>query len=461
MPSSLPRVSLAGLNLTGAYLSRWAALKHARDVLEWYLSFDRDPAKAEELLAGVRSLDLSENRLEGQSGQSARVRGWANHMSETTAMLTFGVCLCLIEFPAWLPSIFPFLETLSLAHNAFRFVPPWITLFHHLRRLRTHGNQLARPGRQRGRVKHNTKEVIRELRAIPLGTEAGAGLETLVVVCAQVIRNARRDEKEDGLARELSELGLDNAEFKAGTKDRTGLGSRSAASPSRTATPTEGALPLHIERLVHESYECCSCHAFVPTTSPAFVGPLYERVHHLDPGVSLPARLSPHSPSLARPLLAPAPDSSPAPLMAQPPPLPAAFPSPTSAVHALAIPPARPGRASRSSSFASNSPPLSTSPSPGVSPVQAAFPPAPHRLTLEEKVYLLLMGRGLDVTPFVVGDEEGYRFCAGCARRHLGVEQGACACGVCVGERRWREEEEGVEGGVMRWLRRKTGRGRS
>lgn len=66
MPSSLPRVSLSGLNLTGPYLSRWSALKHAREVLGWYLSFDRDPVKPEDLLAGVRSLDLSENRLEGE-----------------------------------------------------------------------------------------------------------------------------------------------------------------------------------------------------------------------------------------------------------------------------------------------------------------------------------------------------------------------------------------------------------
>jgi hypothetical protein len=66
MPSSLPRVSLSGLNLTGPYLARWPALKRAQHVLGWYLSFDRDPVRPDELLAGVRSLDLSENRLEGE-----------------------------------------------------------------------------------------------------------------------------------------------------------------------------------------------------------------------------------------------------------------------------------------------------------------------------------------------------------------------------------------------------------
>lgn len=65
MPSSLPRINLSGLLLTSAYLARWPALKHAPQALDWYLSFDREPGKAEELLAGVRSLDLSENRLEG------------------------------------------------------------------------------------------------------------------------------------------------------------------------------------------------------------------------------------------------------------------------------------------------------------------------------------------------------------------------------------------------------------
>lgn len=370
-----------------------------------------------------------------------------------------------LEFPSWLPSIFPCLETLSLAHNAFRFLPPSVTLFHHLRRLKTHGNQLARPGRQRGRVKHNTKEVVRELRRMPLGVEVWVGPESLAVACTRVIRRARREAEEAGEAKEGG-----------GSSGGSESGARAVGSPTRTATPTEGSLPAHLERLVGESYTCCACRAFVPTTSPAFVGPLYERVHHLDPGVSLPAKIPPPSPGLgrSRPPLATAPGlagaaessaSSRSSSAVWPADATAAMPaaSQVAAVAPLAIPPARPGliaRSSTTSSFASNSPPLSTSPSPAASPVQAAFPPAPHRLTLEEKVYLLLMGRGLDVTPFVVGDEEGHRFCAGCARRHLGLGGGKCGCGVCEGERRWREEEEGREGGVMRWLRRKAGRGR-
>lgn len=85
-------------------------------------------------------------------------------------------------------------------------------------------------------------------------------------------------------------------------------------------------------------------------------------------------------------------------------------------------------------------------------------------MTLEEKVLLALLGRGVELMTFVIGDERGWRFCRACAGVHLGLragegegegkEESRCGCMVCKEERRVREGSEGV----MRWLRRKGGR---
>lgn len=355
----------------------------------------------------------------------------------------------IADFPSWLPAIFPSLETLSLAHNAFRYLPPSITLFDQLRRVKTHGNQLARSGHHRGRVRHNTKDIVRLLRNAPPTVEGLPKVESLSVTCVRVLRGVTRGQ-EAGV--EAATDGLDVLRLDDSTEDGC------LAAGSRSGTPTQRSLPPHLEQLVTESYTCCSCHAFVAASSAAFLPALYERMHHLDPGVALPARLpgstsssaAPHTPVAATPASASSSRSS---SMSRP------LPSPGTTVSSP-IPFVQP-RPGRTPSFASSSPPLSASPSPSASPAQASFPPPPHRLTLEEKVLLLLIGRGLDLTTFVVGDTEGYRFCKACARAHLGVIEEACGCEVCRGESRWREEEEGNEGGVMRWLRRRAGRMRA
>lgn len=73
LPSSLPRFGLSDLGLTSEYLAEWELLERAPEVLAWYLSFDSATGDADQrraqglhLLATVRSLDLSKNRLRGQ-----------------------------------------------------------------------------------------------------------------------------------------------------------------------------------------------------------------------------------------------------------------------------------------------------------------------------------------------------------------------------------------------------------
>lgn len=68
LPSSLPRLSLSNLGLTDVDLAGWTALSRLEEVTAWYLSFvvgDPDEARqrAKKALDGVKSLDLSKNKL--------------------------------------------------------------------------------------------------------------------------------------------------------------------------------------------------------------------------------------------------------------------------------------------------------------------------------------------------------------------------------------------------------------
>lgn len=278
---------------------------------------------------------------------------------------------------------------------------------------------------------------------------------------------------------------------------------------SLTEPASPGALasvPSHLRALVEASYTCVSCSRFILNESELHVPPFWERVHHLDPGISIPSRLPPQA-------------------------------------------------GPRSSSHASSSPPVSSTPY-----IIDLVSPAERPATLEQRLLLTLLARldapappsrprplahrrassstslsslasssiarragaadtssiarrpadsGPPVLPTLVMGGCGpygrdYRFCALCAAAHLGLEaelkavaldrfraldpfenreEGewdyeeereqlhrlstwTCMCEVCKEERRMREQgEEGNEKGdakvaaskakVLRWLRRK------
>lgn len=350
----------------------------------------------------------------------------------------------LAALPSTLPTLLPGLETLSLSNNSCRYLPPCLTLFAQLRRLKTHGNQLARRGKTKlprrrreegvnegwdwqkeGPVRSNTREVVKLVRdrmdawrvAEGAGEEAGgAQVESLLDIALQVARA--------GLPELWHTTAGEPGLRKAATDERED-DSPSAPSPSLSAAfdppPLDLAsiLPPTLHSALVDSYTCASCRTFTSPLSTTLISlwlpPLYERVHHLDPGISLPTQI-------IRPTGPPAP----------PPP----------------------------------------------SSLRTDVPrPSPHHLTLEERVLLALYGRNTELQTIVVGHEEAHRFCLRCAVGHLGLlgEEGEkcglgreCRCEVCaeesrvkgepmVGEERSVREREGV----MRWLRRKAGRRRS
>lgn len=84
---------------------------------------------------------------------------------------------------------------------------------------------------------------------------------------------------------------------------------------------------------------------------------------------------------------------------------------------------------------------------------------APHLLSLEDKIILALLSRGVNLTTYILASdaEEGVRLCLECVGRHLQFEDddSVCNCGVCE-EGRKVQEGTGRER-VVRWLRRKNG----
>lgn len=253
-----------------------------------------------------------------------------------------------------MPDLFPHLETLALSHNDFRHLPPSIVLFKHLRRVRTHGNKLSKGHSRRIGTRHNVREI-------------------------QQLIQQKRDR--GAVASDAAVPAL------------TALAARQAQIFQRSGSANKNVeLPPHLERIVSLSFECYGCRAFVLADDDRYLPPLFERVHHLDPGVALPTLIG-YSASTE-------------------------------------------GHSTNGSSRTGGSKP-------------------PHLLTLEERVLLALIGRGLDLTTFVIGGE-GYQFCLPCATSHLALDQNSCACRVCAEERRVKGDERGSDGdSIMRWLRRK------
>ncbi|GAA6014765.1 hypothetical protein JCM10207_006933 [Rhodosporidiobolus poonsookiae] len=430
LPSSLPRLSLSDLNLHDRDLTAWPALRRLEEVVAWYLSFagpsEDAQGRARRTLEGVKSLDLSKNKL-------------------TT-------------FPLYLARLFPQLETLSLSHNLFPHLPPWITAFSSLRRLRTHGNRLV----SSRRALKPLNEKRRREKAYPrrAGTRADAR-NALAGLREQILWTPPANllpSSSDAL-RPLLSISTEL------TRDL--IHSSPADSPDR---PLLSSLPSHLQNFVLASYACTSCHYFVFSTSHLYVPPFHERVHHLDPGISIPSRL--------------------------PPPVPSPHPShnglalPSAPTERLATleqrvllallarldarpPPPPPPPMRRSASSASLSSLASTS--------TTSNGPPRRRPTRRERDWEA--GKAVLPTLVIGGDGphgDGYRFCALCAAAHLGLDDELrargvaweCRCVVCVEERRVREgdpvEEDGRPEGeaerskvkVMRWLRRKERAGR-
>lgn len=112
---------------------------------------------------------------------------------------------------------------------------------------------------------------------------------------------------------------------------------------------------------------------------------------------------------------------------------------------------------------------------------------APHLFSLEEKIMLLLLSRGISLQTYILGPRlpltegehpgqtgltrgDGQRYCIECVGKHLRFEQEGrdigisqardddvtkdCHCPICV---QGRMVERGARGGVVRWLRRRGG----
>lgn len=352
-------------------MSNWEVLRRSEEVLEWYLSFDEQykRGRGRIILSGVKSLDLSKNRLD--------------------------------DLPVFLTQLFPSLETLSLSHNLFIHLPPSITLFPHLRRLKTHGNRFSK---SKGGVVQNAKEIARLVRSRwtsnisvretrSKAKEGVSTVESLSNIVAMVLKQ--------GMPKKVKRPIIN---------DQSDEDSSSEEDEAVSITSNILALPRHLQKLVTDAYKCASCQHFISPTSIEYLPALFEKVHHLDPGVSIPTYL---------------------------------------------VPPPAPYIRSCSDSQSSISQ-LSESPS-----SSSSFDRPPHLLSLEEKVFVALLGRGTGLATYIIGDGDGgYSFCVNCAAQHLGLTEiegeKKCCCLVCKEEDKVRVKGYG-DTTTMRWLRRRPG----
>ncbi|GAA5889887.1 hypothetical protein JCM8208_001159 [Rhodotorula glutinis] len=473
LPSSLPRLSLCNLALTDADLVAWPALRRLEDVTAWYLSFvvgDPDEARrrARTALDGVKSLDLSKNKL-------------------TT-------------FPLFLPRLFPHLETLSLSHNALAHLPPWVTLFSSLRRLRTHGNRLV-----------SARKALKPL-ARPIGAEVkpsrvrahprSAGTRADVRDALPFVRAAVLEAPLEALL-PSSRLGSLPSLFSVTAQVAH---EQLAGAENRVDVALEPFLPPHLHDVLAGAYACASCRRFILPTSPISSPPFSERAHHLDPGISLPSRLPPPVPAPARfsPPTTP-PLGNPQQPQHERPRYPSAAERPATLEQRLLLallarldappPPPRPPASSRRRDSEAS-----------LSSLASAPPPRRRRSARDDHEH----DGGRRALPTLVLGATGatWRFCALCAAAHVGLEDDLalraaqeeeralaseeggeglaeelerlgrwrCGCVVCCEERRVRgpdeveEEDEGRGAGVgegqrgkdepartrvLRWFRRK------
>lgn len=286
--------------------------------------------------------------------------------------------------------------------------------------------------------------LVREKR-VPPETPPPA-VQPLVDICAQVLRSHLGLPLPTPLPPSLPPSpASSSSSSSSSSSDESDLSSSTTTlDRSQTnASETLAALPPHLSALLADSYDCLSCGRFTAAGSRAHLPDLFERVHHLDPGVSLPSQITPTAPP---PVVTHTPTEPRVRTQDETPEL-------AARLSAIAFPPLVPASPIQLSGPGIQSiQPTSTAPVPQPIPRTRTPPPPPHLLTLDERVLLALLGRGLDLSSFVVGPT---RLCLACAAAHLGVVDGRCGCEGCDEERRVRSSGAG---GVLRWLRRKSGR---
>ncbi|GAA5833367.1 hypothetical protein JCM5353_008429 [Sporobolomyces roseus] len=251
LPScSCPRISLQNLQLTTWQLSQWTRLERIQQTIEWYLSFSgiQDSSelsrKARTVLDSVKSLDLSRNQL--------------------------------TSFPSFLPRLFPNLESLSLSHNAFTHLPPSLTLFSNLRRLKLHGNLLVQ----------SQKALLPLHKDSSQAQRPGKGTRSNV-------RQIMKDLLSLRLSQRLSSHDSPNPVRSLFSISLEILHSFSSSS----LYPSTDDLPPHLLEALSDSYLCSSCTRFILPSSPSYTPPFFERLHFLSPGINLPAHSFNHKPS--------------------------------------------------------------------------------------------------------------------------------------------------------------------
>ncbi|KAK4055757.1 hypothetical protein OIV83_000304 [Microbotryomycetes sp. JL201] len=224
-PSTLPRLTLSGQALTDDVFGHLAVLRCAPRVLEWYLSFvPSATSSGTDILNSVTALDLSKNSLS--------------------------------YLPAFLPELLPNLETLNLSNNAFQHLPPSIVLFSNLKHVKTRANRLAKHGKTPRLASQDPK--YRPTRAN--------------------IREVVADVKEKLAAAEQTPTSMLPTLFSV------------ALDIARQLDCDMEHVPEELARAVSTSYICCSCQSTINevTTPMLHLPPIFERVHHLDPGVIVP-----------------------------------------------------------------------------------------------------------------------------------------------------------------------------
>lgn len=372
-----------------------------------------------------------------------------------------------LAFPSFLPRLLPGLETLNLSNNKFRHLPPSITLFSAMRRLKTHGNYLARRGRSKAprrqqnslvdRREGRSDEAISPSRLVfddglnhsgdattPTKSNTGQVADLVEIKLRERAhrstagtRDSRQRLQRKSRVRSLASLCIEMLRLEMQLQDQSrqsqqgdpGLESspeeykEGIDADSHLDSPPLSELPLHLSRALAESYYCASCHRFVtaplstpPASAVHITGPspeqqdgldwlpaLFERVHHLDPGVALPAPVV-HHPSSTR----------------IPPPFPTLSSTLAQPVQGTSANPAQ-SSLSIAAAAASLTGPTSHRPVPHPHSPLTTTTTTSCSLQLEDRVLLALYARSTaELQTLVIGADD-WRFCVPCAASHLRV----------------------------------------
>jgi hypothetical protein len=227
------RFCLSNLSLTDSQLKNWNLLKNLSKLIEWYTSFNNNNKndlkdKASLILNSIKSLDLSRNQLS--------------------------------SFPIWLPlNLFPRLTSLSLSHNQFKVLPPCITLFSGLKRLKTNGNhRLITTSPDKALLRANSKRIL------------------------QLLSSSTNAASASSESRRPSSL------------FRISIESLLVSTTTTTSTRLNSLLPPHLGEILTKSYTCQGCQNVIIYSSDRDNkyleggGLITERIHFVNPGINLP-----------------------------------------------------------------------------------------------------------------------------------------------------------------------------